>query len=258
MKVIRALTNNVAAASLLAGMVVLWSHPARASEAGVGVEPSELSEASIARGKKIFTEGKGDAVTACQTCHGATGWGMDAMGAPRLANIGYPYVVKELSDLASGKRVPSGAGAVMVVYAGGLTEQDRRDVAAYVTTLDGPPDYSDLNALKEAGTPIGKPYLGQAIVNYGVLGKVSACQSCHGYNGRGAAPLFPRIGQQKYVYLVNQLKNWRDASRANDPYAMMRQMAKNLTDADIDNVATFLTMAPPTTVGDGSVPVTTR
>jgi cytochrome c553 len=259
MKVIRALTNKMAAASLLAGMVVFWwPHEGRASEAGVGVEPSELSAASIARGKAIFTNGKGDSVTACQTCHGATGWGMDAMGAPRLANIGYPYVVKQLSDLASGKRVPSGAGAVMVVYAAGLTEQDRRDVAAYVSTLDGPPDFSDLNALKAAGTPIGQPYLGQEIVTYGVLGKVSACSSCHGYNGRGAAPLFPRIGQQKYVYLINQLKNWRDQSRANDPYAMMRAMAKNLTDADIENVATFLTMAPPTTVGNHQIPITTQ
>ena len=258
MKVIPALMNKVAVAALLAGMVVFWSHAARASEAGGGVEPDELSPASIARGKAIFENGKGDSVTACQTCHGATGWGLDAMGAPRLANIGYPYVVKQLSDLANGRRVPSGAGAVMVVYAGGLTEQDRRDVAAYVSTLDGPPDFSDLNALKEAGTSIGERYLGESIVKYGVLGKVSACSSCHGYNGRGAAPLFPRIGQQKYVYLTNQLKNWRDESRANDPYAMMRKMAKNLTDSDIDNIATFLATAAPTTMGDGSVPITTQ
>jgi cytochrome c553 len=258
MKVIRALTNKMAAASLLAGSVLFWSHGASASEAGVGVEPPELSEASIARGKKIFNEGKGDAVTACQTCHGVTGWGLDAMGAPRLANIGYPYIVKQLSDLASGKRVPSGAGAVMVVYAAGLNEQDRRDLAAYASTLDGPADLSDLNALKEAGTSIGERYLGESIVKYGVLGKVSACSSCHGFNGRGAAPLFPRIGQQKYVYLINQLKSWRDGSRANDPYAMMQKMAKNLTDADIDNAATFLAMAPVTTVGNGRAPITTQ
>jgi len=258
MKVIQAFMNKMAVASLLAGMVVFWSHSTRASEAGVGVEPSELSEASIARGKAIFENGKGDAVTACQTCHGATGWGLDAIGAPRLANIGYPYLVKQLSDLATGKRVPSGAGAVMVVYAGGLTEQDRRDVAAYSSTLDGAPDFSDLNALKEAGTSIGERYLGESIVKYGVLGKVSACSSCHGFNGRGAAPLFPRIGQQKYVYLINQLKSWRDESRANDSYAMMRKMAKNLTDSDFDNLATFLAMAPPTTVGDGRVPITTQ
>ena len=42
--------------------------------------------------------------------------------------------------------------------------------------------------------------------------------------------VFPVIGEQKYVYLVNQLTAWRDESRTNDPYAMMRKMAHNLTD----------------------------
>ena len=254
----RELTNKMAAASLLAGMVVFGLHTARASEAGVGVEPSELSEASIARGKAIFMNGKGDAVPACMTCHGAGGWGLDAMGAPRLAGIGYPYVVKELSDLANGKRTPTGAGAVMPVFAAALTEGERRDVAAYVNTLTGPADLSDLKGLKDSGTTIGERYLGLAIVKYGVIGKVSACQSCHGYNGRGAAPIFPVIGQQKYTYLVTQLNSWRDGSRANDPYGMMRKMAANLTDADIANVATFLATAPTSTTGDTVVPVTNQ
>lgn len=200
----------------------------------------------LANGKKIFTEGKGAAV-ACMTCHGETGWGTEAMGAPRLANLGYPYIVKQLTDLAEGRRVPSGAGAVMPLFAQQLTEQDRRDVAAYVNSFNTQPELSDLKALKDSGTPVGEKYLGQVIVKYGVLGKVSACQSCHGYNGRGAAPIFPVIGQQKYTYLVNQLHNWRDASRANDPYGMMRAIAKNLTDDDINNVAAYLSSAPRTT-----------
>ena len=54
MKVIRAFMNEMAVASLLAGMVFFWSHTTHASEAGVGVEPDELSAASIARGKAIF------------------------------------------------------------------------------------------------------------------------------------------------------------------------------------------------------------
>lgn len=220
--------------------------------------PPEVSEASVARGKAIFEGGKGDAVPACTTCHGAGGWGMDAMGAPRLAGLGTPYITKELGDLANGRRTPSGAGAVMVVYAAGLSEQERRDVAAYANSLKGPPDFSDLKQLKQDGTPIGERYLGEAIVKYGVYGKVSACSSCHGYNGRGAAPLFPVIGQQKYVYLINQLHSWRDGSRANDPYGMMRQMAKNLTDDDINNLATFLSSAKTTTVGDSEVPVTNQ
>ncbi len=239
--------------SLLAGVVAFIGF-------GVLVHAEDVGYpgADIANGKKIFNEGKGDAVPACMTCHGAGGWGLDAMGAPRLAGIGYPYVVKQLDDLAGGKRTPGGAGAVMPVFAMGLTEQERRDVAGFVNTLGGPPDLSDLNSLKEAGTTIGERYLGQSIVKYGVYGKVSACQSCHGYNGRGAAPVFPVIGQQKYTYLVTQLNSWRDGSRANDPYAMMRKMAANLTDADINNIATFLASAPPTTEGNSVVPTTNQ
>jgi cytochrome c553 len=236
---------------LLAGVAVLFSFNALAQEGG-------FSGADVANGKKIFTEGKGDAVPACMTCHGAGAWGLDAMGAPRLAGIGYPYVVKQLTDLAGGKRTPGGAGAVMPGFAAALSEQERRDVAAYVNTLGGPPDLSDLKALKDGGTAIGERYLGEAIAKYGVLGKVAACQSCHGYNGRGAAPLFPVIGQQKYTYLVTQLTSWRDGSRANDPYAMMRNMAHNLTDADILNVATYLATASTHTNGDSIVPVTNQ
>jgi cytochrome c553 len=245
----RAFLGKVAVHSLLAGVTVLFSFHAFA------MEMPGFPGANIANGKKIYDEGKGD-VPACMTCHGAGGWGLDAMGAPRLAGIGFPYVVKQLSDLAGGKRTPGGAGAVMPVFAAGLTEQERRDVAGYVNTLSGPADLSDLKALKESGTAIGERYLGESIVKYGVYGKVSACQSCHGYNGRGAAPLFPAIGQQKYTYLVTQLNSWRDESRANDEYAMMRKMAHSLTDDDINNIATFLATAPATTGGNSVIPVT--
>jgi cytochrome c553 len=252
----RAFLGRPAVNLALAGVAVLFSCSALADFPSRG-EPG-FPGANIANGMKIFNEGKGDTVPACMTCHGAGGWGLDAMGAPRLAAIGYPYVIKQLSDLAAGKRTPAGAGAVMVVFAGALTEQERRDVAGYVNTLTGPADLSDLNALKEGGTTIGERYLGQSIVKYGIIGKVSACSSCHGFNGRGAAPMFPVIGQQKYTYLVNQLNSWRDESRTNDPYAMMRKMAHNLTDEDIVNIATFLATAPRTTAGNSMAPVTNQ
>ena len=131
------------------------------------MEDAGYPDANIANGKKIFTEGKGDAVTACETCHGATGWGIDAMGAPRLAKSG---IITSSRNCPTGRRQARahGAGAVMVVYAGGLKEQDRRDIPPYVNTLNGPPEYSDLSDLKDSGTAIGEKYLGQAIVKYGV------------------------------------------------------------------------------------------
>jgi cytochrome c553 len=223
-------------------------------------------------GEKIFKEGKdesakdkGDAVTACYTCHGDKALGNDAMGTPRLANLGYVYVVKQLTNFSKDERVPVGLGAAMNGFAKALTEQERRDVAAYINSLPKENEPSDLAALKADGTKVGVPYLGLKIVRYGTGEKetMSACISCHGFNGRGADPVYPKIGQQKYVYLVSQLKSWRNAalkvsplpdgegSRANDPMGQMRKIAAHLTDNDIANAAAFLSQAADSTPGDG-------
>ncbi|MBI1174478.1 MAG: c-type cytochrome [Sideroxydans sp.] len=221
---------------------------------------------NAANGKVIFTQGKGDAAP-CMSCHGDNGQGDDGMGTPRLANQGEAYIIKQLAEFAGDKRVPTGLGAVMNGFAKALSDQDRRDVAAYLSSIDAKPQLSDLQALKESGQQIGEAYLGKVLVDYGVKDKVPACKSCHQYNGRGAFPMFPMIGQQRYVYLVNQLHNWRANAadiangayaRTNDPVVggagMMRVVAKDLTDADILNVAAFLASAPATTVGNSRVP----
>lgn len=232
-----------------------WATAAVIASAGLFFSITASAEtvtANVANGQNIFQNGKGD-VPACMSCHGENGTGMDAMQTPRLANIGYAYVVKQLTDFGDDKRTDLTLG-VMNTNAKGLTEQDRRDVAAYVNTLKVPIDLSDLKDLKSSGTVIGEAYRGQILVQYGVKNKVSACQSCHGYNGRGTDPIYPKIGQQKFVYLVNQLTRWRDESRANDPMGQMRAIAKNLTDQDIQDVATFLSQAPDTTTGNTFLP----
>ncbi len=210
---------------------------ANAGESTVGV--------NISNGETIFNEGKGDAA-ACQGCHGEKALGNDAMGAPRLANIGQAYIIKQLTEFAAGKRTPSGAGAAMNDFAKALSEQDRRDLAGFLNTLDYEIDPSDLKGLAADGNKVGQPELGKAIVTQGVKGKLPPCQDCHGFNGRD--PRFPAINQQKFVYLVNQLNSWRDDSRANDPtvdkIGIMRGIAKKLTDDDIANIAAFLSTAP--------------
>ncbi|CAH1207053.1 Cytochrome c553 [Candidatus Nitrotoga sp. BS] len=229
------------------GAIVLVSGTSASAETG------KIS-ANPANGKVIFTEGKGG-VPACLSCHGENALGIDAMGSPRLANIGYVYLVKQLTDFAADRRVPSGLGAVMNGFAKELSEQDRRDVAAYVDSLPRKFEPSDLKALKEEGQQVGQTYLGKLLAHSGVKGKVASCYSCHGFNGRGADPMFPAIGNQKYVYLVNQLKSWRDDTRNNDPVVggvhMMQAVAKTLTDDDIYNVAAYLSSAPPVNVRDG-------
>lgn len=212
------------------------------------------SKGDVSNGKNIYENGK-DAVPACNSCHGQDGTGDDAMGTPRLAGQGFTFIVKQLNDFATDKRLDT-TMFTMNTNAKGLSEEDRRDVAAYVESMKAPDTASDMNQVKELGTtPVGVRYLGQALAQYGAPERgVPACHSCHAFNGRGAPPIYPRLANQRYVYMVNQLKKWRDGSRANDLMGQMRKVAKNMTDDDIYNVATFLTSAPLTTTGNSRVP----
>ncbi len=239
--------------SMLSSWLTIIATIVLVSGTSASAETGKIS-ANPANGKTIFTAGKGD-VPACMSCHGDNALGNDDMGSPRLANIGYVYIVKQLTNFAEDKRVPSGLGAAMNGFAKALSEQDRRDVAAFVDSLPRKSEPSDLKALKANGQEVGKTHLGKLLAHSGVPGKVASCYSCHGFNGRGSDPMFPAIGNQKYVYLVNQLKSWRDGTRANDPVVggvhMMQAVAKTLTDDDIYNVAAYLSSAPPVNVRDG-------
>ncbi len=233
----------------------------------VAVSPAfasgSVTGADLNSGKSIFENGKGD-VPACTSCHGADGMGNDMMGTPRLAGQIYMFLAKQLDDYANDRRQDT-TMFVMNANAKGLSPQDRKDVAAYLnsigrifsgTELQEASGGSDIAALKESGTEIGESHLGKALVNYGDLDRgIPACLSCHGHNGRGVDPMYPRIGEQKFTYLVSQLKKWRDGSRANDPMKQMQIVAQKLTDEDILNVATFLTQAPQTTMGNSRIPV---
>lgn len=222
------------------------------------VQAAASVTANLTNGEKIYNEGKGT-VPACKICHGDDGMGNDAMGTPRLAGQFAEFALKQLTDFATDRRQDQ-TMFVMNNNAKGLSDEDRRDVSAYVSTLAQELETSvgagsDLKALAEQGIAVGQTHLGLKIVLYGAPERgIPACRSCHDYNGRGAPPIYPMIGQQKYVYLVNQLKRWRDGSRANDPREQMQQVARRLTDEDIVNVASYLTNASPFSIGNTRLP----
>ncbi len=218
----------------------------------------------VAKGHKIFQEGIGDDVPACAGCHGTDGMGADDMGTPRLAYQVETYIRKQLEDFASKKRMDN-TMYQMNDIAGALTEEQRRDVAAYVHSLRTPFLGSDLDQLREDGEDVGTVYKGKLIVNYGIPDNgVPACKSCHAYNGRSAGNMFPAIGGQRYVYLKHELEAFRagnttpssedDASRDNDPMAIMRHVAAKLTDEDIKDAAAYLTVAKDATPGNPAAP----
>lgn len=66
--------------------------------------------------------------------------------------------------------------------------------------------------------------------------KSVTCAGCHGTNGISNNPMWPNLAGQKQAYLASSLQMYRDGRRKN---AMMSAMAKNLTDADIENLAAY-------------------
>lgn len=249
--------NNMILASLTLAALLGATVTVQAADDKMQTENADLHgiHVNLANGEKIFKEGKGE-VPACNACHGPEGMGDDNMGTPRLAGQGAVFLIKQLEDFAHDRRTDF-TMSVMNTNAKGLSPEDRVDVAVYVGTKLPIVDkgLSNLKELASAGQTVGSTYRGKAIVLFGDVDRhISACQSCHQYNGRGAAPVYPQIGQQKYVYLTNQLKHWRDGSRANDPMAQMQKVARNLTDEDIANVATYLITAPFSTPGNGYIP----
>lgn len=202
-------------------------------------------------GQAIFENGKGD-VPACNSCHGADGNGDDALGAPRLSGQFFTFLLKQLEDYASDKRMDQ-TMFVMNANAKGLSAQDRRDVATYLASLKTDFAGSNLAELKAQGVVVGQTNFGKSLVEFGTP-ELSACKSCHDYAGRGAPPVYPMIGLQRYTYLVNQLKNLRDGKRTNDPMAQMQAIAKKLSDDDIHNVAAYLTNANPKSEGNFHTP----
>lgn len=76
-------------------------------------------------------------------------------------------------------------------------------------------------------------------------GKTTAggvCAGCHGAKGISIADNFPNLAGQKKTYLVNALKAYRDKTRN---AAMMNGMAASLSDAQIDDVASYYSSLKP-------------
>jgi cytochrome c553 len=66
--------------------------------------------------------------------------------------------------------------------------------------------------------------------------KSAVCVACHGPAGVSMNDLWPNLAGQKKAYLIKQIKAFRDGERTD---MMMAPMVKPLTDADIEDLATY-------------------
>ena len=71
--------------------------------------------------------------------------------------------------------------------------------------------------------------------------KFVLCASCHGADGRSAViAQYPKIGGQNGAYVIGALKAYRDGRRQGTYAAVMAEVVKSLSDADIANLAAYI------------------
>jgi cytochrome c553 len=86
-------------------------------------------------GEQLYRGGdKARGIPACMACHGPTGKGNEPAKFPALRGQHSVYVVKQLTDYASGTRA-TGPNGIMPTIAKRLSPEDMRNVASYVQGL---------------------------------------------------------------------------------------------------------------------------
>lgn len=66
--------------------------------------------------------------------------------------------------------------------------------------------------------------------------KARSCAVCHGLEGVSTNPIAPNLAGQPKMYLIEQLKAYRDGKREN---AVMAVIAKPLTDQEISELSVW-------------------
>lgn len=71
--------------------------------------------------------------------------------------------------------------------------------------------------------------------------KSIVCQACHGADGNAADPQYPRLAGQYHDYLARALHEYKTGERKNP---IMIGFAATLSDADIENLASYFASLP--------------
>jgi cytochrome c553 len=180
-----------------------------------------------AHGKKLHED--------CAGCHGDAGV-VDTPDVPNLAGQDPLYTFKQLSDYKEGTR----ASPIMGEAAKGLSEKDMADLATFYASLEPAPSAVAVPATAGAVLPLTRVGDGARLM--------PACDACHGPRGAGDSGSYgmPKLSGQKADDMALQLTTFRSGERANDVYRVMRDVCRQLTDAEIAGLAGYYAGKPPT------------
>ncbi|MCC2961364.1 cytochrome c4 [Massilia sp. IC2-278] len=187
---------------------------------------SAAAKADPAKGATLYESGDtARGLPACLSCHGANG-NSTIVANPKLSAQFEAYTHKQLVDFTT----PQRNNPVMTTYAKMLTEEDKRNIAAYLAVQKVKP-----GAAKNKDTV----ELGRKIYRGGIADKgVAACASCHGAAGAGIPIQYPRLAGQHQDYTLAQLAAFKTGARANSP--QMTVLSQRLSDAEMKAVADYI------------------
>ena len=200
------------ASLLIAATLALPALTAQAAETKAAAKPD------LAKGEASYG-------AVCAACHGADG-NSGTPANPKLSQQHPEYLVKQLQEFKSGKR----ANAIMSGMVAALSDDDMRNIAAWLATKKAKPGFAKDKELVA---------LGERIYRGGIAERnIAACSGCHSPNGAGIPAQYPRLSGQHAEYTASQLTGFRDGARKNS--LQMTQVAAKLNDREIRAVADYI------------------
>ncbi len=161
----------------------------------------------------------------CGGCHGAEG--LSAIPQyPHLAGQLADYHYKQLRDYKDATRI----NMIMRSMVAALSDQDMADLAAFYASFPLSPPKSTEADLSAA----------EVLVKSGD-GKrlIPACNACHEAPHKRRHHGVALLEGQSEAYFKQTLEAYKNGTRANDVYSVMRSIAGKLTPAEIDALAAY-------------------
>jgi cytochrome c553 len=162
----------------------------------------------------------------CAICHGSNRQGQ--VDTPNLEGQPAAALYKQLQDF----KVAARTNAIMSPFAIRLSEQDMLDLAAYYSYLPRQPG-------SHPDSAVAAP---QIVARGAAMRNIPACSSCHGTTDAKLGT--PWLDGQSAVYIKAQLQAFATGARRNDISEQMRNIARQMTTAEIDEAARYYASRP--------------
>ena len=171
--------------------------------------------------------------THCAQCHGASGQGNDALGAPNLTQLSAAYIQRQLEGFRTGWRNSEDSYTQIMIAA--IASLDAPVLASATSAIDAFPAINRTAGAIHAGNA----ERGKDLYN-------AYCSACHGTTGIGNDALgAPNLLGLSQNYLSRQYLHFAEGRRGGHPddrYGQqMARLVKALRDPQlIDDVSTYV------------------